>query len=877
MGAGPGRRSRARRCARSTSRASAGRAAGASPATGRSLAAAAAAAFAAAVAFQVVVVDAAAAARGGHRELADAVAQVHPEAQRLRYAAAGLVDERRHHGAAHGDGGREEVIEPKAHAAALLGKVALHAQGVEALAALLALQLHLTPAVKCEGLHAPHRGEVVGAAHPAAHHPALVGGVEVAVGHVVDKGGVVGVDARVQVELGAPRKVGKQAAAVGPLLPDVGVRSLDGIDAAHRAQRFDGAGGVAHKRAKIQVQGLVSRAVAQLEVVGVFGGQGGVAAADVLGICGVDVGVEELQRGALNALVVRQLQHVAVVQLAREVHAGHQHAVVGDVDGRHRVGKVRVDDGVFVAQARLDGEAVGQGHGVGGVGGRHVLAVVELVVVHQAHACPGRQHLAVGPKAHGAVVRVHAAQNVFGAQFQNLGFANRVLVVELHGVLFVVARVVVLDAARAVGFRVEDFVGKGVGAVVAAEQREQAELVLRLLKQVRVVQAGVHGAREVLHGHVAPRKRARRAGGRRPRVGGRGQAVLVVAGAAGAVGHRRLQGIELVEVVIPAQGVAPKNLLQARVGGLRGGGGRAAGQGARGLHVRELARRVVLGPPEAAQRKAHLAGAQVAVQAQVAAAQARARVHAQGGAAQVVGFGDDVDDAARAFGVVLGRGRGDDLHGLNLVGRNLLQRVGNAAGGNGRGLVVDEHPDAGAAAQAHVAVQVHAQQGHALEHVGGVAAAGGLVVLGVVDGAVHPLLDDGLLAGHHYFAQLLGGGGQADGAQIGGAAGRHHHAGALLVFVADEADLHRVGAGRNAGQDELAVVAGHAAVHHFTGAVQHGHRGVRHGLARPRLRHGTGDAAGGSPRCWGSDQSRWPRPGSLLARSELGAAHQGSQ
>ena len=778
----------------------------------------------------------------------------------MQHAGAVLVQQGGVYLVADVDGGREKVLGPEADAALFLGKFAPHTQAVHPKPALVTLQLHLLGAVEHEALQAPQIGELVVAKHPAAGHEALVAGVEKPVGHVVAQHGVVGVKTAVQAEFLAV-DAGKHAATVSVFFADVGVGNLLHRVVEGPPHRLNRARGVAHKGREVQVGPFHQGAVAQLVVVGVFGAQRGVAFRHNERVGGLDVGVQKLQGRALNAAVVGHFQHVAVGKLAREVHARHQHAVVGD-GHRLAVPEIGHDGGVLVAQARLEGEALGQAQGVGHVGGGHVLAVVKAVVQARAHQGPKLAVLALGAEV--AVVAVHAAQNVLGSELQQLGFAGWRLVVGLHRKFLVGAGVFVAQpAGRAKVLKVEDVVGEVVRAVVAAVQGQEAEFLLRLLEHVGVVQAGVHRAREVGHAHVAHRVAVRQ---RR----NRSQPVLVGARVAGPVGERGREGVVLVQVVVPAQHRAAKRLVLPRIGCLPGGRDQGPTAIFDALLVAELAGNVVARPSEAAQRKAHFAGAQAALQAQVAAAGAHAGVDAQGAAAQVVGFGDDVDDAPAALGVVLRRGRGDDFHGLNLVGRNLLQCVGNAAGRDGRGLVVDEHPDVGAAAQGHVAVQVHAQQGHAFEHVGGVAAAGGLVVFGVVHGAVHLLFNQRFLARHHHLVQLLGRSRQRGCAQGHGAARGHQHAGALLGFVAQKAELHRVGAGGQAGQHKLAIVAAHAPVHYLArGPVKHRHRGVRNWFAGGRVRHRTGNAAGGGA---GRGGGR-----ALLGRNQGRGAQQGSQ
>ena len=675
-------------------------------------------------------------------------------------------------------------------------------------------------------------------------------------GGVVVQHGIVGVYAAVQAELAAV-DAGKHAGPVGIFLADVGIRyqlRAIGLRAAHRLNR---AGGIAHEGREVQVGALHKGAVAQLVVVGVFGVECRLSLGNDERVGLLRVGVQKLQRGPLNALVVGQLQHVAIGQPAREVGAGHQHTVVGHGHRAQLVLKVGRDGGVLVAQARLQGETFGQAQGVGGVGGGHVLAVVEAVV--QARAGFGHER-ATGPRVLKiAVVAVHAAHNVLGPELQNLGFGDGRLVVGLHREFLVGAGVFVAQARRG-RVRAQNIVREIIGAVVAAVQRQNAEFLLRLLEGVGEVQAGIHGLGVVGHAHVAHRAALHRRQ--------RAESELVGVPVAGSVRERSRERVMLIKVVIPAQHRAAKRLALARIGRLQGGRGHTALGIFENLLVAVFARNVVARPPEAAQREAHFAGAVAALHAQVAAAGADAGIHAQGAAAQVVLLGDDVDDAAAALRVVLGRGRGDDFHGLNLVGRNLAQRIGHAGGGNGRGLVVDEHLDVGAAAQAHVAIQVHAQQGHPLEHVGGIAAAGRLVVFGVVHRAVYLFLNQRFLRRHHHFAQLLGRSRQGHFAQIHGLAGGDYHAGPLLVLIPQKAHLHRVGAGRNAGQHKPAVVAAHAPVHHFAGCpIEHGHRGVGHRFVRRRIEHGARDAASGRARSRGEHGATASGGGARLGKS----------
>nr|GFD58813.1 hypothetical protein [Tanacetum cinerariifolium] len=73
---------------------------------------------------------------------------------------------------------------------------------------------------------------------------------------------------------------------------------------------------------------------------------------------------------------------------------------------------------------------------------------------------------------------------------------------------------------------------------------------------------------------------------------------------------------------------------------------------------------------------AQLAAPHVQGAVYILVAVAHARPNVAVGALQVILLQHDVDDPARTLGIVLRRRRGNDFDGLNLVGRNLLERVG---------------------------------------------------------------------------------------------------------------------------------------------------------------------------------------------------------
>ena len=301
----------------------------------------------------------------------------------------------------------------------------------------------------------------------------------------------------------------------------------------------------------------------------------------------------------------------------------------------------------------------------------------------------------------------------------------------------------------------------------------------------------------------------------------------------------------LIQVIIPAQRVAAEKLVLTRIGSLRGTGLAVSSWVDSQLVVAETPRRVVPSPAKAAERKAHAAGAVAAVQIQRSRAGAGGAVRAELAAAQVTGLGDDIEHPARPFGVVLGRGRGDDFHRLNLVGGQLAQAIGHAASRNSRGFAIDKHPDAGIAANAQVALQVHAEQGHAPEHVGGIAAAGRLVVFGVIHRAVGLLFHQRLGRAHHYLTQLLRGRGQRQCAEGHYPTGRHHNICPAKLRIAQGAHLHAVGAGRQARQHKLAGAAPYPPAHGRAGGGQHRYRGVGDGRARGGIHHGASQPAGG--------------------------------
>ena len=304
----------------------------------------------------------------------------------MQHVGAGLVQKLAIDLVANVDGIGEEVFGAEADAAFLLRKVALHAQAVNTKTTLVTLQLHLLTAVEREGLQAPQLGELVVTKHAAAGHEAFVAGFVERV--LIVQHGIIRVETTIQAEFAAVDAC-KYAAAVSVFLADVGVgNTLDtsgdfvGIEQG-RPYRLNGARGVAREHREIQVYLLNQRTVAQFVVVRVFGPERGLARGNDKGVGLLLVGVEELQRRALNAAVIGQLQHVTVGQLAREVYTGHQHPIVGNGNGGIRIGEISRDGRVFVAQTRFEGEAFGQAQGVGHIGSSHVLTIIEAIV--QAH------------------------------------------------------------------------------------------------------------------------------------------------------------------------------------------------------------------------------------------------------------------------------------------------------------------------------------------------------------------------------------------------------------------------------------------------------------------------------------------------------------
>nr|GFC76844.1 hypothetical protein [Tanacetum cinerariifolium] len=271
--------------------------------------------------FQVVVAHAFAVAGAlVHGQLADAVAEVDFKIEVMDNVGAVLNQQGRIYLVANVDGACEEVFGPKADAAAPVGEVAAHVEAIDAEAALVALQLHLLPAVKAKALNSPHFAERIRSLGAGVKHKALVAGCVDGVGVVVVEHRVVRVDAAVQRQL-ARVHARKNAGAVGIFLARVVVVGNNGV-AAGSAKALNRAGRIAHEGRHIQVNLLLHhRAVADFVVVGVLGSQLRITDSSLQRVGRLPVGVQKLQRGALNAAVIGQLEYVAVVKFAREVHA----------------------------------------------------------------------------------------------------------------------------------------------------------------------------------------------------------------------------------------------------------------------------------------------------------------------------------------------------------------------------------------------------------------------------------------------------------------------------------------------------------------------------------------------------------------------------
>ena len=83
----------------------------------------------------------------------------------------------------------------------------------------------------------------------------------------------------------------------------------------------------------------------------------------------------------------------------------------------------------------------------------------------------------------------------------------------------------------------------------------------------------------------------------------------------------------------------------------------------------------------------------IQVAEQVAGTRARSGVDGSAQAFDVLLLGNDVDDAAGTFRIVLRRRTGDDFHLLDLIGRDHLQRVSDIGRHERAGFVVDQDTD----------------------------------------------------------------------------------------------------------------------------------------------------------------------------------------
>ena len=304
------------------------------------------------------------------------------------------------------------------------------------------------------------------------------------------------------------------------------------------------------------------------------------------------------------------------------------------------------------------------------------------------------------------------------------------------------------------------------------------------------------------------------------------------------------QGLLLAQVIVEAhRAVVPPAAVLARAGL---GQGRAVELA---VELAEAGARRLTGPVPAARaarrREAHLALFEVERGANVRVAVAPRPVHAAIQALVHALFQHDVDDAGRAFAIVLSRRRGDNFDRFNLLGRNTFQGFGQVAGQRGRRPVVHQYLEVAGAAHFHVAIAVHGQQRSFAEHVSSGTTGVSRVLVGVVHHAVGPDFHHRLRADDHSFTERRAGPGQLESTGIRGA-GRDGY-GPGLGAVAHVAHPQPGRAGRKLAKREAALVVGrHAGNGLIVGrGRQQYHRGIGHGLALERVEHGAGERAGG--------------------------------
>ena len=202
-------------------------------------------------------------------------------------------------------------------------------------------------------------------------------------------------------------------------------------------------------------------------------------------------------------------------------------------------------------------------------------------------------------------------------------------------------------------------------------------------------------------------------------------------------------------------------------------------------------------------------------------------------------LGDDVDDAASAGRVVLGRGVGHDLDAVDGRAVGGLEQDFQLLAGEVGGTAVEPYGHCGAV-ELDVALEVDSYAGGFAEQVGSVAAFGGDGVGDVHDDLVQFLLYDGAAGGDHGLLQHLGVGLEEDYRVLLRDCAKFGY----QVAVADEGGQQPVSAGGGDAVDGEAAlrIGGRTVDHRAVGGYQ-GDGGELYRLLRRCVQDSAGNAA----------------------------------
>ena len=118
--------------------------------------------------------------------------------------------------------------------------------------------------------------------------------------------------------------------------------------------------------------------------------------------------------------------------------------------------------------------------------------------------------------------------------------------------------------------------------------------------------------------------------------------------------------------------------------------------------------------------------------------------------------GDNVQNTAHTFSIILGAGIGNHLDMLNAVGRHTLQYLGRVIAHHVVGLSVDVHLEAAAPVHLNIVLAVHRHQRYLAEHFQHGVRLGVRVILHIVLYLVDICLHQRLLSYNLHLSQLIG-------------------------------------------------------------------------------------------------------------------------